>query len=307
MAVPVVSVVIPAYNRAAVVARALRSALGQTLADVEVVVVDDASTDATVAVVEAARQAPWARGAVRLVRHARNRGASAARNTGLAAARAPLVAFLDSDDTWHRDKLRRQAARFAEAPGLDALFTGFTAWVDGAPGGTFGTEPLPGDFGARLLVHTAHAITSTAMVRRAALRAVGGFDSRLRACEEWDLWLRGAQAGWTFDRLPLPLTRHHRAPGAARLSTHTATMRRGHLRFFAKHRAAIAAAGPRALGPHRFRIAKHHALAGDMAAARRWFAWCAALPGWRLRAAVHLLATGLGPAAYRALATLRRR
>src|SRR5215469_4492500 len=106
-----ISVVIPVYNRQQDVQRALASALRQTLAPAEIVVVDDGSTDASVAAVTALNESR-----IRLVRHDRNRGAAAARNTGIAAARGDWIALLDSDDEWDRDKLARQIAALTAAP-----------------------------------------------------------------------------------------------------------------------------------------------------------------------------------------------
>ena len=104
-----VSVVIPAYNRAGQVGRALESVSRQTYPHWEIVVVDDASTDGTAQAVEA-RAADI--GHLRLARHACNLGAQAARNTGIRASRGPWIAFLDSDDWWEPDSLE---LRLAEA------------------------------------------------------------------------------------------------------------------------------------------------------------------------------------------------
>src|SRR5215468_5764628 len=104
---PRVSVVVPVFNRPIAVARAINSVLVQTCQDFEIIVVDDASTDDTAAAVASIRDSR-----VRSIRHDRNRGGSAARNTGIEAAGAPLVAFLDSDDEWLPSKLERQLAVF---------------------------------------------------------------------------------------------------------------------------------------------------------------------------------------------------
>lgn len=101
---PLVSVIVPVLNRAKSLPAALRSIAGQTFSDWEAVVVDDGSSDDSAEV--ALRAGPP--GKVRVVRHARNQGPSAARNSGILAARGRYVAFLDSDDSWHPDKLRRQ-------------------------------------------------------------------------------------------------------------------------------------------------------------------------------------------------------
>ncbi|MFC6974687.1 glycosyltransferase family 2 protein [Halomicroarcula sp. GCM10025709] len=108
---PRVSVVVPTYNRADTVGRAVESALAQTVTDIEVVVVDDGSTDDTAAVVTGIDDER-----VRYLAHERNRGRSAARNTGIEAARGEYVAFLDSDDRWLPGKLDRQLAELSRRP-----------------------------------------------------------------------------------------------------------------------------------------------------------------------------------------------
>lgn len=99
---PVVSVVLPTYNRAYIVGEAIRSILAQTCTAFELIVVDDASSDESHSIVASFRDRR-----IRYLRHEVNRGCSAAYNTGFHASRAPLVAILDSDDLWRPDKLAR--------------------------------------------------------------------------------------------------------------------------------------------------------------------------------------------------------
>jgi len=183
---PIVSVIIPAYNAAKFLAETLESALGQTLSDIEVIVVDDGSKDQTAQV---AQSFP----AVRYV-HQQNAGVSAARNTGAAHAKGEFLAFLDSDDLWHPDKLRQQVEALRQHP--DSVFCRTEAASDptrqaeiqrgqrasGAP-----HELIP-DFHTSFLVP--YLTTSTVMVRRSAFEAAGGFDTRLRIAEDVDFYLR---------------------------------------------------------------------------------------------------------------------
>jgi len=106
---PLVSIVIPVYNRADLIADTIRSCLEQSYASFEVVLVDDCSTDDLTSALETFAAEPR----VRLVRHERNRGVSAARNSGVQAAKGGLVAFLDSDDSWRPTKLEQQIAHIA--------------------------------------------------------------------------------------------------------------------------------------------------------------------------------------------------
>jgi len=113
-----VSVVMPTYNRAYIIREALESALGQTYRDFELIVVDDGSSDNTREIVASLPQEK-----IRYIRHERNRGCSAAYNTGIAAATGELVAFLDSDDLWQPDYLTRQVEFLLRHPEVDAVFT----------------------------------------------------------------------------------------------------------------------------------------------------------------------------------------
>lgn len=108
---PKVSVIIPTYNRSHVLGRAVRSVLNQTYQDFELIVVDDGSSDATVEVVSG-----FADPRIRYLRHEENRGAAAARNSGIKAARGEYIAFLDSDDEWFPEKLQKQVEAFAKLP-----------------------------------------------------------------------------------------------------------------------------------------------------------------------------------------------
>ena len=114
---PQVSVVIPTYNRASVLGRAITSVLNQTFHDLECIIVDDGSTDQTTQVV-----AGFEDPRLRLLRLPVNRGVGHARNVGIQSARGELIAFLDSDDEWLSQKLERQAACLRECE--DSLATG---------------------------------------------------------------------------------------------------------------------------------------------------------------------------------------
>ena len=118
---PLVSVIIPTYNRADLVRQAVASVKAQTFRDFEIVVVDDGGTDGTCEVLSAGRE-------LRVLRHPDRRGVAAARNTGVAAARGEWLAFLDSDDLWLPDKLARQISWLEGQPELLICQTDET-WV----------------------------------------------------------------------------------------------------------------------------------------------------------------------------------
>lgn len=193
-----VSVVIPAFNRRAVVGEAIASALSQTLAPLEVVVVDDGSDDGTHKVALAYGEP------VRCLRRD-NGGPAAARNTGVIAARGDLVAFLDSDDAWHPHCLERLVANQRRYD-LDMVFADVEVHQDGklvarsflaqkrvGPILTAHPGVVP-DIFAMLLVENPVA-TSAVLARRSVLLSVGLFDEQLRSVEDRDLWLRVAKVG----------------------------------------------------------------------------------------------------------------
>jgi glycosyltransferase involved in cell wall biosynthesis len=179
-----VSVIIPTFNRAVKVARAVSSVLYQTFGDWEIIVVDDGSEDHT-------REALKGFGnRVTTIVHPENRGVSAARNTGIRASRAPFIAFLDSDDYWMPEKLSFQVDFFRDHPDAVACQTQ-ELWIRKGrrvnpmkkhmkPNGDIFEPSLK-----RCLVSP-----SAVMLRRSLLDEVGLFDETLPACEDYDLWLR---------------------------------------------------------------------------------------------------------------------
>jgi len=202
MSVPpaLVSVVMPAFNVGWCVARAVDSVLTQSLREREVVVVDDGSTDDTASVL--ARYGD----AIRVIRQT-NAGMSAARNAGIRMARGNLVAFLDADDWWHPDKLRRQVTLMRERPEFG--FCSTAARVVNPEGRLLNVWHCPGpnnDMLRTLFAENA-AIAggcSAVMVRRELLDHVGLFDESLRGFEDPDLWIRlAAVSGYACIDEPL--------------------------------------------------------------------------------------------------------
>jgi glycosyltransferase involved in cell wall biosynthesis len=180
---PLVSVIIPTYNRAGLVQQAVASVAAQTFRDFEIVAVDDGGTDGTYEVLSAAQ-------GLQVLRHPHRCGVSAARNTGIAAARGEWLAFLDSDDLWLPEKLARQILLLEDQPELRLCQTDET-WVrrgvrvnkPAAFGKVAGRIFLPSL--ARCMISP-----SAVMVHRRLLQDHGGFDDTLPAAEDYDLWLR---------------------------------------------------------------------------------------------------------------------
>jgi len=179
------SVIIPTYNRRAIVVEAIRSVLNQTCTDFELIIVDDGSTDDTAPRIASLFSDPR----LRLIRQ-ENRGPSAARNRGATHAKGRILAFLDSDDLWLPRKLEVQALEFGESP--DLLITQTEEiWMRNE----VRKQPAPrhrkqgGDFFHRA-VDLCLVSPSAAAIRRDFFQDIGGFDEDLPAAEDYDLWLR---------------------------------------------------------------------------------------------------------------------
>jgi glycosyltransferase involved in cell wall biosynthesis len=199
VAAPPISVAIPVHNAAPYVAAAIESVLAQTVPVAEVLVVDDGSTDDSGAV---ARRFG---GTVRCVRQD-NAGQGSARNRAVALARGELLAFLDADDLWPRDKLERQLAALRRDRDLEAVFGHVEQFVSPELVGP-GQPVIPA---ARRVL--AGPVAGTLLIRRAAFDRVGPFDARWRIAALLDWLLRAEDVGLRYVTLPdvLLLRRRHR-------------------------------------------------------------------------------------------------
>ena len=196
---PMVSVVIPTYNNAQFLPEALDSLLSQTFRSLELIVVDDGSTDDTVDVLK-----PYA-GLLRYIRK-ENGGPASARNAGIKHARGELIAFQDADDTWLPEKLQLQVDYLREHPEVGVVFSGSVF---------FGTETRQSDclkqrFNVNSgmmfdrLLHDHFVGMSSVVIRRSCLDEIGLFDESLIGAEDYNLYLRLArkfQFGFLEDRL----------------------------------------------------------------------------------------------------------
>lgn len=185
---PAISIIVPVYNRANLIGRALASIASQTFSDFELIVVDDGSTDAieqACATVEIPRR--------RLIRHTQNQGAAAARNTGIKIATGRWLAFLDSDDSWEPDKLARQVASLSNAaPAFRACTTGYRLHRDGQILAISLAMP-PAGFRREILFGCTICPGSTLLVDRRVFDEIGPFDEGFRRLEDWDWLLRFAE------------------------------------------------------------------------------------------------------------------
>ena len=186
---PSISVILPTFNRERTLARAVQSVLQQTFADFELIVVDDASTDGTPALMER-----MADPRLRYLRLPKNRGAAGARNAGIAAATAEWIAFQDSDDEWLDSKLAQQFSVARDAPQeVGLVLAGYLAQTQDRQLHIRPDSTLSGGNPMLDLLDGWPIITPTWLVRRRLLRELHGFDESYRCFEDWDLVFRIAE------------------------------------------------------------------------------------------------------------------
>lgn len=243
---PSVSVIIPTYNRASILPRAIDSVLSQTFEDFELLVVDDGSNDRTLTVLDS-----YDDERLRVITHGTNKGANVARNTGIEHANGEFIAFLDSDDTWHREKLGRQLGRYESAPSdCVAVYCDFEHETTGVCGAirsaaasvlSVADEDRPKEGGKELtgeiLADYLHSgAGSTLLVETSVARDIDGFDETLDRFQDPDFLLRIVQEGYLgyVDR-PL-VTRYETGTPPA------ATVERADEQFISKHASLVRAA-----------------------------------------------------------------
>ena len=183
---PQVSVIVPVFNRVRVVGRAIDSALAQSVHDLEVIVVDDASTDGTRAIVEA-----YTDTRVKYLRHEKNMYAAAARNTGMSLAQGDYIAFLDSDDEWLPEKLRLQIGILEQAgPDWGCVYGGARIFKNVQPNAVVYRPLKEGELLREFLTSQIVIWTPTFLFRRECLDVVGSMDVALKRSEDRDFYIR---------------------------------------------------------------------------------------------------------------------
>lgn len=193
---PRVSIIIPSYNTAQLIAACLDSVFAQTFQDFEAIVVNDGSPDTPA--LEKALQPYLDRNSDRIVYIKQaNKRAAGARNTAIARARGEFLAFLDSDDTWLPNHLESQVKQFEADPALGLVYANAVLIGDPARHVEFMEKcPSAGEAGFEaLVVERCQIPVSTVVARKAAIVKAGGFDESLARCDDYDMWLRTAFYG----------------------------------------------------------------------------------------------------------------
>ncbi|MCK8083867.1 glycosyltransferase family A protein [Vibrio sp. 1CM24A] len=183
-----ISVVIPTHNRSIMLDRAINSVLTQTYENLEVIVVDDASTDDTENLVSSYQDSR-----VSYIKIKNSKGANFARNTGVRSSNGEYVAFLDDDDIWFPNKLFLQVEMLKNNSNLGLVYTGIEVVTEGEDIRYSIKPKFNGDISKIILTDNCIGTTSTVVLSRKVFEKAGGFDENLPQLQDYDLWIRIAQ------------------------------------------------------------------------------------------------------------------
>ncbi|MBC8432937.1 MAG: glycosyltransferase family 2 protein [Desulfobacterales bacterium] len=260
---PIVSVIIPTYNRAKLLERAVNSVLRQTYKELELIIVNDSSKDETEKAIK-----KYADDRIKYICHQKNLGGSAARNTGIKAAQGKYIALLDDDDGWFPEKLEKQVKHFAEvSDNVGLVYSGFEV-ID--MNGIVIQKTYPkfkGNLYMRLLERSMIGGSSVPLIKRTCFKKVGLFDQSLRSCQDWDMWMRISEH-YAFDFIPEILTKMY--SHSHQLSSDYSSMIPGRTRMIEKHM-KVFQKHPAILVIHLKRIGKMHCINGTWQEAICWF------------------------------------
>jgi glycosyltransferase involved in cell wall biosynthesis len=258
---PKVSVIVPTFNRAECLSTAITSILNQTFTDLEIIVVDDASQDHTPDILRT-----FSANCIKYIRHERNKGGSAARNTGIVNASSDYIAFLDDDDEWLPDKLRKQVEVLDRSSAdIGAVYTGFVI-IERSTGRTI-REIIPtkkGNLAQELFMSNCIGGTSLVVVRKRCFTEVGVFDENLPCFQDYDLWLRIAQK-FEFDYIQEPLMKYYRHD--YQIWTNLEAIDKGLEILIQKYGQSV----KKRCSNHYLRLGHRYCLRGDMKKGRRAF------------------------------------
>lgn len=228
---PLVSVIIPTYNRAHLIMRAIKSVQAQTFTNWEIVIVDDGSTDDTKRLVESIRQNDPR---IFYVKHDKNKGESAARNTGVEYSKGEYIAFIDSDDVWLPLKLEKQIAVFNKGPkDLGIVYTS-ACFINEATGEK--RIKIARDHGhifEKQVAYNPVGSPSKVMVRSECIIKCGGFDPEFPVNADWDMWTRISKI-YAVDTVSEPLVNYFEGYGDS-LSLNAKKLVEGYERFWQKY------------------------------------------------------------------------
>jgi len=206
---PIISIIVPAYNAERTILKTIESIQQQTFSNFELIVINDGSADRTLEVLDTVKDHR-----LKIFSY-QNGGVSVARNRGIAHATGEFITFLDPDDLWTADKLELQLAALQQHPEAGVAYS-WTHYMDEQGEYFHADEPITfeGNVYADLLVKYFLSNGSNPLIRRQALESVGGFDPALTHAEDWDFYLRLA-ARWLFVVVPKPQILYRQSSSSA--------------------------------------------------------------------------------------------
>lgn len=253
MKVPLVSVIVPAYNQGAYIARAIKSIQNQSFSNVEILVVDDASRDDTREIIAELRSAD---SRISLIWHPINRGAQAARNTGIESARGEWIAFLDADDEWLTSGLELRLVE-AENRNVKVVHSDcYIKYMANQKQVLFGIKSLSGMVYKEILREPGPVFQSL-LLHTSALKEIGNLDESIVSYQEWDTYIRLAKT-YEFGFVEEPTFIYHRHADET-ISTNPLRVARGYEQVVQKHIVDIyKQLGSRGLARHCTKIAVYY-------------------------------------------------
>jgi len=206
---PIISVIVPAYNAGRTILETIASVQQQTFSDFELIIINDGSTDQTLGLLSTVKDSR-----IKILSY-ENGGVSVARNRGMVHAKGEFIAFLDTDDLWTPDKLELQLAALQQNLEAGVVYS-WTHFMDEQGKSLHTDKPVfyKGNVYAKLLVENFLISGSNPLIRRQALESVGEFEPTLTHGEDWDLYLRLA-ARWPFAVVPKPQILYRQTSGSA--------------------------------------------------------------------------------------------
>lgn len=294
---PTVSIIIPTYNRAHLLGRAIQSVLNQTYKDFELIVVDDGSTDNTEQIVRS-----FSDERIRYVRHKKNKGVAAARNTGIKTARGEYMAFQDSDDEWLPEKLEKQTGIFETAlPEVGVVYTGVhrlknnrKAYIPSSgitqKEGYIFSSLLKGNF----------ISTPAALVKKECFQRAGMFDERFPSAEDRELFIRISKY-YQFRCIDEPLVIAYHQPDS--ISANQSARVRALELIYEKHFEDIKK-DRRVLASHCLNLGHHLCAGGELNRGRNYLIKAVKAHPLNIKFLGAALASLLGQSAYNRAATI---
>lgn len=293
---PTVSVIIPTYNRAKLLGRAIQSVLAQTYQDFELIIVDDASTDDTESLVKSFNSEK-----VKYIRHQKNKGTSAGRNTGIRSAKGDYIALQDSDDEWMPEKLEKQMRAFATAPPeVGVVYTGFYMIANNKkkylPSASI--TPKDGNIFSSIIKGEYLVSPQTMVVKRECFEKYGLFDEHFPAMEDWEMSLRLSKH-CHFKYIDEPLLQYYIQPDS--MSRNKSAMIKSYKMILERYFEDVKQ-DKRLLAKHYLRLGHFLYSNGELSQGREYFARSIKVYPLHIKAIGALLSSRLGANLYNMLA-----